>query len=169
MINIPPGPTICTNSIEAGFSSYVSNAGTGAWPANDRAFFVPFTISEPITIQRMFIWNVTASGNIDLGIYSLDGTRLGSTGSTALVGNNTTQGVALSLSLPAGTYYMAASCSTTGYTAAIQSSALILFVQGRGGGAVQMDTAFPLPATATFAALSSLYIPMFGLSQRSFI
>jgi hypothetical protein len=168
-MNLPAPPIINVNSTEAGFGAYGSGASTGAWPANNRAFFVPFSIWEPIAVTYMFIWNITASGNIDLGIYTIDGTRLASTGSTALSGNNTTQGVALSLELAPGRYYMGVACSTTGYTAAIQSTSLVELTRCRAGGCVQMDTAFPLPATATFAELTSAYVPMFGLSTRSFI
>lgn len=168
-MNIPCGPVIVPYLLESGGSAYNFGAATGAWTANNDAYFVPFEIWEPITIQFMYIWNVTPSGNIDLGIYSRDGTKLASTGSTALSGSNTTQGVALSLTIGPGKYYMAAACDTTGYTPAIVTTGLLEVTRARAGGCLKMASAFPLPATATFAAIASAYVPMIGLSRRSFV
>lgn len=168
-MNLPCGPTINSHSPEAGGTAYNYSATTGAWTANNDAYFIPFEIWETIVVQYMFIWNVTPSGNIDLGIYSEDGTRLASTGSTALSGSNTTQGIALSATLAPGKYYMAAACSTTGYTPAIVTTGVIELTRARAGGCLTMASAFPLPATATFAAIASAYVPMIGLSRRSFV
>jgi len=111
----------------------------------------------------------TASGNVDCGIYTADGTRLVSAGSTAQSGTQTLQVVALGtpLLLEPNTYYIARAQSSTVGTA----DGLPMLLYGPPmAGAAQMASAFPLPATFTFASESSwttsLGLPLFGISNK---
>lgn len=167
----PVLPTISTASIytDVGSAVRVNNAvcGNVVWPAADRAIFVPFTIEAPITVTRMFTYNsITASGNIDVGIYTLDGTLIVSSGSTAMSGTVTLQAFDITDTLLApGAYYMAMACSSGTANFKASNTALL----GGMAGVVEMAAALPLPATATFASLTSSYVPCFGMSQRSFV
>ncbi|HVB24120.1 MAG TPA: hypothetical protein VNG51_19435 [Ktedonobacteraceae bacterium] len=66
-----------------------------------------------------------------------------------------------------GLYYMAMSCDNTTANFAIQQIGQSLKTPYTG--LAQMDSAFPLPASATFATLGQDQIPLFGLSTRSTI
>lgn len=148
-----------------------TNMGTAgipstAWPLANVALFYPFSVVEPVTAVKLWVINgSTASGNLDLGIYSAAGTRLVSSGSTAQAGTTAIQIVDTTdlLLLPNTYYYMAvamdgttATCRAWNTTTAGKYAAM---------GMVQMASAFPLPATATFALMAQAYCPLFGWSQ----
>jgi hypothetical protein len=140
--------------------------GNNNWPAADRAIFVPFVLHEPMVVQRMAVFNaLTATGNVDVGIYTEDGTRLVSAGSTAMSGTVAIQSFSISITLAPGRYYMALAFSSA--SANIKAATTSLG-STYACGILQMASAFPLPATATFAAPTSAYIPAFGISSRSF-
>lgn len=129
-----------------------------AWPAANRALFFPFEITTPriATVMGTYTPNVAVSGNLDVGIYDLAGNRLVSSGSVAQANQNTAQIINITDTLlSAGTYYMAMAKDSVAQQVAWPHQALLI----RVFGAQQMDTAFPLPATATFANPASAYIP----------
>lgn len=140
-------------------------ASSATWPTTNKAFFVPITLDTTIIVQTLFVVNgATASNNFDLGIYSADGTKLVSTGSTAQAGTNTLQVVTLGTPLTIGPslYYLATAFNgTTGTTFKVS-----LGVNGVFEAGVYIQTsAFPLPANATFATASAeTIIPITGLS-----
>lgn len=137
---------------------------SGAWPTANKAIFVPFVINTNCTVKKMFVVNgATASGNLDIGIYNEDGTKLVSSGSTAQSGTNGLQVIDVTdTPLSPGAYYMA--LAMNGIT-----GTMFKYTAGTGAqmsqlGVYQQTTAFPLPATATFATGSSSdRIPMLGL------
>lgn len=151
-----------------------ATAGTGAsyasavWPSGSLAIFYPFFCTDPVTIKTMYLANGAAvSGNVDLGIYTAAGTRLVSSGSTAQAGTNAPQLVDITDTvLPVFTeLFMALAIdNTTGTTLRIAPGTV---GSGRSIGLYQMAAAFPLPATATFAAYGQTYIPVFGASQMT--
>jgi len=102
----------------------------------------------------------TMSGNVDTGIYAADGTRLGSSGSTVQAGVNVVQSHTLSLRIPPGAYFVGISCSVFAYFQRIFVEA----GKARVMGIYEQASAFPLPATATFAANTLSYIPTFYLN-----
>jgi hypothetical protein len=146
-----------------------SAAGAAAaWSAANRAFYIPLYVPANTLILKMFCINGgTINGNIDLGLYGSDGTRLVSSGSVAHAGANTIQELDITdtLLVAPGRYYMAMA-SNSG------TATLFRFAPGsptmRLLGAFNEDSAFPLPATATFAAMSN-YVPIFGVSARSIV
>ena len=70
----------------------ITSAASATYVAANRAHYIPFVVSEPITVVQLFAYNgATASGNIDMGIYDAKGTKLVSIGSTAQAGTNALQ------------------------------------------------------------------------------
>jgi hypothetical protein len=147
---------------------YQSAALTSAtWPSANRAYYYPFRLAHAYVLTHLFIENGSeVSGNFDLGIYTVDGRRLASTGSTAQSGVSAPQSVAVSLTLGPGVFYLAAAFDNT--TATVQQTALNAIAALRPAGVFLQASAFPLPATATFANLgTSSFVPMIGATGRS--
>jgi hypothetical protein len=146
-----------------------TSAISGTFPAANRAIFYPFSVFKLIQVQNFFCINGSAvSGNFDIGVYDSAGTKIMSTGSTAQAGTTAIQAVSIAATnLPPGQYYMALAADNT--TAAFYRMAVGATRYDQFYGLAQMATAFPLPATATFATIASDYIPLFGLSTRSVV
>ena len=158
------GPSIAALALAAPTST--------AWPTANRAIYVPFTLRAPLTVVKLFSGNGSAlSGNIDMGIYNAAGTRLVSKGSTAHAGASLQSFDITDTLLIAGQYYMAVALdNATGalcrWTATSPVSADVAW------GVATEASAFPLPATATFAsmtALAAVYIPLIGLTGRTVV
>lgn len=138
----------------------------GNWPSANLAIYVGFAIPFPFKVKSVFWANgTTVTGNADVGVYSFGSTtRLFNLGATARAGASDIQPVNLGTPflLGPGSYYMALTNTTTGsffrWTFGTLSDA-------RMTGLYQQATANPLPATATLAALTSAYWPLFGLSS----
>lgn len=162
------GPVIHSYSQECmgGHLAYIgANQGTTASATANRAWYFPFRITSPFLASSMYVAN-NGTGNVDLGIYSGSGRKLASTGSQALSGADINN---FSLSAPIlldrGRYFMALATSTT-------TSLLSLVATGfearqlSASGIMMQATAFPLPATATFAAASvDTQVFLFGIAQ----
>ena len=157
-------------SINVGSSpNGIANASSGAYPASNRAIFIPFYVSKPTVIINAFAYNgATASGNLDIGIYDIAGTKLVSTGSTAQTGTNAIQTIALtSTEIGPGVFYLAIAMDNTTGTLFRQTFGVARLDQVTG--IAQMASAFTLPATATFASVASDFVPLFGISTRSVV
>jgi hypothetical protein len=156
------GPIITSSSSGTKFQSAVS----AVYPVANTALFFPFFLGKPITALKMFWFNgAVVSGNVDAGIYTLDGTLLVSTGSTAQAAITSLQSVAITpTKLGPGLFYLAISMDniTGSLRRGLSGAAERL-------GAAEMVTAFALPGVATLGTLTSDYIPIFGLSTRSLI
>lgn len=139
------------------------SAGT-AWPSANRAIFIPFGVARLFTAQKMSAYT-GATGNIDVGIYDEAGTRLVSLGSTAAASGTPSWDITDTV-LSRGIYYMAMASDNTGFTiratATNNNTATI-----EAFGMAQMASAFPLPSTATFAKVTSNFIPLIAISGRS--
>lgn len=142
-----------------------SVGGLVGWPAANRAIYIPFEIDVPLVAQKMVYGISTiAAGNFDMGIYSETGTRLVSTGSTALPGSGTFQSVTItSTTLVPGTYFMAMNVDT--------GTPTFNRVGGLPAGTLQMCGvqqqavgAVTLPSTATFANPASAFLPVIGVA-----
>lgn len=135
----------------------VSTVTGPAWPLANDAIYVPFRVPVTVTVYKMGMGaGGTAGGNFDLGIYRADGTKLVSSGSTARVANSEVIVDVTNTTLQPGLYYLAMSADGTnsyiGYSC-------VHLVQAQGMGIKRQGTAFTLPATATFAAATSVVIP----------
>lgn len=175
---LDPLVTITPFSLEsagANFGSYSNNnmglmySTSTAWSTANLAVFIPFAVSRRVTIQQVFCLNgATVSGNIDIGIYTLNGTKIVSAGSTAQTGTAAIQALSITpTQLSAGAYYMAMSMDNT--TGTIYKNVIYNTLGNRAAGMAQMASAFPLPASATFSAATTGNIPVFALTTRSVI
>jgi hypothetical protein len=176
-ISLEPCVTITPWSVESTGILINSIAGTKliattstTWPSTNLALFFPFFLSKTIKVLNLFWVDGSAnSGNVDVGIYTADGTKLVSTGSQ-VQGINGIQSVSVSLELGPGLFYLAiAMDNTTGALQAGTTGGVGNLESASIFGAAQMASAFPLPATATLATVGQDYIPVFGLSTRSVV
>jgi hypothetical protein len=144
----------------------LSGPAATTWTAN-LAVYVPFTLPWPYPVRRVWWLNgsVNTTTNVDFGIYSAAGTRIYSTGSTAMGTVSVTQYVtpATEFILAPGSYYMAWTCSNTTTRG---NGPAITAIAGRMLGLVEQATALPLPATATFASFATvLAFPYCGITR----
>lgn len=139
---------------------------TGAWPTANRAIFVPFEVESPRTATQMVTYNgTTASGNLDAGIYDINGNRLRSTGSTAQAGTAALQVINITdLLLTPGLYFMSLVLDNTTGGFVRNASALLMHMEA--SGLRHMASAFPLPDPATYAVPNSVYFPAFGVTTE---
>ena len=144
----------------------IGGSAPTAWPAANRAIYVPAVVSGPILVLSMFVGNgVVAGGNGDCGIYDEVGRRIVSSGSVVRAGNNNVQQYNIAdTPLPPGIYYLAYAQDVTD---GMQAIAYLTLGYARASGVLQEAGAFPLPALATFAELTSNYTPVIGASLRS--
>jgi hypothetical protein len=134
-----------------------------AYPLANLAIYVPFSVSEAVTVQEGWVISGTvAGGNFDIGVYSAAGVRLTSSGSTARSAsavNNTTAMTNLDLA-PGTRYYMAFSADTTANYIATASVAGL----NEAMGILESTTSFVLPTNPTLSRTTRAYIPHFGLN-----
>lgn len=111
--------------------------------AND-AYFYPFTLSEPFTVVKAgWINGATVNGNVDIGVYSENGTKIWSSGSTAQSGTSAGQAVTpTAFTLPPGKYYMAISSDSATATFLAMSGGEVARAMG-----ILIQSVFPLPST----------------------
>ena len=132
-----------------------------AWPAANRALYIPFLLETPVTAYKMAFEVGAQAGNCDVGIYDYLGNRLVSAGSTA-VGAAGLQVVDIAdTALVPGVYYMAMNCDTV-TTLTIVRAGMPAQVCQMYGMQQQAVGAVTLPNPATFANPASAYLP--GLS-----
>lgn len=140
----------------------IAGAGVaGAWnspiashaPTANLAMLTPFTLATDQTVQGFGWFNGSvASGNVDVGIYNEDGTRVVAKGSTPQAGTNTIQTVSITATpLTAGSYFLALVIdNTTGRL----DGGVTLHQYLEASGCKQVAASFPLGASLTFAAPS---------------
>lgn len=147
----------------------VSAFASATWPANNQAIFIPFVLSMPELIVKLFVMNgATASGNIDMGIYDDAGTRIVSIGTTAQTGTSAIQAFDITdTQVGPGRFYLALALSSTVGTVFRLTSATANYASMMG--AAEQATAFALPATATFVAPTSSYVPLIGMTTRTVV
>ena len=157
---IGPGSQGCIEDYWGWTSGYVpTTASSGAWPTANKAIFLPFRIAYPSTVVKMFWINGSTVGtnHVDVGIYDSQGNQLVHSGSTLTSGASAVQSVDIADTLlQRGLYYMAMVIDGTTDTTnrAIPAAAACNAV-----GLQEMTSAFTLPATATYAAPTSAWLP----------
>lgn len=148
----------------------VTAPSNAAWTAANRAIYVPVRVPYRVTIAQIIMGaGATASGNFDVGIYTRDGSRLVSSGSTAK-GSLTEQVIDITdTDIGPGLYYLAmAADGTDAYSQyAFLGASPIPLQKARLVGALMEESAFPLPATATMVALTAVTLPSLLAVQRS--
>lgn len=172
--NFPTITSLSAESIGQDFAQLANittlNPAITSGTAN-RAVFIPFTIDQPVTVNALFYATGSAlnAGNIDLGIYTTDGVRIVSTGSTAQAGgSNVIQKIPITpVTLGPGTYYMAFvnNNASTGWSGILGTNLLEPLLTG----ICMQLSGFPLPAFATFAQMNSSYLVLMGLQIGSIL
>ena len=140
-----------------------SSLTSTVWPAANLAIYAPVVIDEDTKVTQLWTVNGAAvAGNVDIGLYSVDGVRLASAGSTAQSGVNLMQKFDITdLYLGPGTYYLAVSLSDAA-TATLGGQTQTTAVWGKIVGLAEETSALPLPAVATFATYTRLFLPLIG-------
>lgn len=162
---------LSTESLGEELAALAAAAPTGAaYPTANKGIFIPFAINETIIVTGMWWYQgAAATDNIDLGIYSQLGAKLGSTGATAAGTVSVINQAPLAnqaLTLTPGRYYMAVSCAGT--TIALFRSLSGSIETQRTLGIMQMLAAHPLPSAATLVKVATTdYIPIIGLTTQA--
>ena len=110
---------------------------------------------------------MNGTGKIDVGIYTVDGGRLVSSGSVIQTDANSLQEFDITdTAIGPGLYYMAVSLDNTTNTLFRYSTNA---QNAKGFGLLQQASAHALPASATYAALTESIIPLIGLTTRTLV
>lgn len=140
-----------------------------AWPSANLAIFVPMLINEQCVAYKLICGaGLTAEGNFDIGIFDADGRKLISSGATAK-GLNVVHTIDITdTPLGPGLYYMGMSADSADAYAMVTpaGTAPVPLQKSRLYGTLQMATAYPLPATATFAARTFAPVPVVSAILR---
>lgn len=147
-------PTHAVIPLLAGLGGSIASV---AYPTANRMFAYPFSVASPKTVSKIIVpVGAATSGNLDVGILGPTGTRLSSSGATAVGSTNTAQTVDITdVALTAGTlYYVAIACdNTTAAFAAYPNLAVDSLWQAEQVKIT--DTAYPIPASPTLATPTS--------------
>lgn len=171
-ITLPDNIVITTLSRSSLLPAGLVTPASSAWPAANRAVFVPFRIGQPMIVDRLFVWaggTQAGTNNVDLGIYDAYETLIVSTGSQTYNGGvNVYNSFNITdTTIGPGLFYLACALDTntdTTFRVAMPTAAV-----GQAMGVTQQASAFPLPRLATFASFASTLIPIIGLTGRSFV
>lgn len=149
--------------VSQGFASVTS----AAWPAANRALYIPFCVEQTCTAYKMGFVVAVQAGNYDVGIYNENGVRLVSVGSTTVpVAGLASADIADTLLTP-GTYFMAMICSTV-TTLTVNRVTHINTPALTACGMQQEDLgATTLPANATFADMASTFVPFLAVVTKA--
>lgn len=143
------------------------NVASTAYPAANLALYIPFCIAAPMNVRAVYWGNgTTVGGNIDVGIYNEDATKVVSLGSTArgaVSSTVTTTGLTDTI-VGAGRYYMGFLLDSTANMQAFAPAAGLCESMGILEQAVGGAT---LPSPATFAVTTRAYIPVFGIYAQT--
>lgn len=148
----------------------LGNPTSNTWPTANKALFIPFRVAVPLNVVQFLLFTgATKSGNVDVGIYDVSGTRIVSFGSVAQGNVNTLQVVnTTDVFIGPGLFYMALAMDNTTGTQMGFAPAGLTTDMTRMLGVMEMASAFPLPANATFASVSQAFIPLFAISLGGF-
>src|SRR5262245_36344187 len=96
--------------------------GSLAWSTANSAVYLPVILESAVLIKSLSLANGTVvSGNFDVGLYSADGKRIMSTGSTAQAGTTNSQTVdTTDTPVGPGLFYLACAIDNTTATVAGQ-------------------------------------------------
>ena len=71
-------PMGCSIDIVRG--AWTNAPGALAWATANKAIYVPHRVTAPILVKRLWFAGNNATGNVDVGIYTLAGTKIVTTG-----------------------------------------------------------------------------------------
>ncbi len=137
--------------------------GAAVYTSANLAILTRFRVAKAMTITTMTCFVQTASGSLDMGIYtSVDFTtysRLGSTGSTLAAGSSVNQAVALTASVtlqPGVDYFLAFASDNT--TLSIGRLVTVAAIGGYKNQNLSKAASFPLPSTISSPGQQA-YVP----------
>lgn len=164
-------PVISTCDVRSGGVAGVIQSAISAsvtWPAINRALYMPFEVQEICTVYQIGFQVAVQSGNLDVGIYRVDGSRIVSKGSTAVAAAGVQVVDITNTELVPGVYFLAMCVdNTTAAFAGFSQTAPVLQCAGMQQQAVGAVT---LPDPATFANPATSFTPqMFASNQVSTI
>lgn len=168
-------PTISPHCVDAMFMNFRSNASN---MANTMAmnlltvYIYQFRLSVDFPVT--YFWWVnggTVNGNVDVGVYDVDGNKIASAGSTAQSGAGSVQRVppAPSLILGPGKYQMAIATTGTGTFAGQINTSVSSRAAGWRKHSVASGAGVPLPATLSPIATDRGENPWFGITRLQVI
>lgn len=144
-----------------------ADVSTGVYPAINTSYYFPIVLDYAFEAKRVWWVNggTSVAGNFDVGIYTSDGTKLVSSGSTARSGTNTVQFADITDTILApGRYYLG--CSSDSVTG--QFWRLVcpnVFYADTAG--IKEEATFPLPTTATMTTATATTYPVIGLTRST--
>lgn len=157
------------DTLTNGLMAAQTQPGSLTMAAANQAIYVPVIVRSPSLVTKLWYANdVTATGNYDIGLYDVAGTRILARGSTVKSATDAeiTWDCTDTLIVP-GVYYMAlvSSNGTDGFYAFSPSAPYPTAL-----GVYTESSALPLPATATFGLTQSLgVIPVMGMYLNTLV
>lgn len=150
----------CESASQGAFSSFTGSA----WPASNRAIYVPVQFPADCTVFGIQALGANTTGNYDIGLYGPDFGRLTNKGSTAMAAAVLSHTFSDLRVYGGMTYYMAlALSSSSGSVGRVATGALIRLTVL---GVAQEASALPLPSTMTPAAPANDYVPFMTVRIR---
>jgi hypothetical protein len=142
------------------------------YPVANLALYVPFGVADPVTVVKLWVrtGNAVSTGNIDMGIYNPDGTKVVSMGSTGSTGIDVLQELNITdtLLIP-GNYYLAINSDSSVATQKFMNHVIVAGGLAAAGVYQQAVGAVTLPSPATFAACTQTQLPWMGWSARTLV
>lgn len=142
---------------------------SAAYPAANRIIYIPFGLAMPVTVVKLWVYNGAFTGTPDLnmGIYDVAGTRIVQIGTTAQTGANVLQTFDIVDTLIGpGDFYLAIIATATTAQMFRTAPGQVGFCQAMGM-LQEAGSGSTLPTAATFASITSAYIPQIGFSTRA--
>lgn len=165
---------IAPNSVRYGVGmdmiSVASSTPTStAWPAINRALYLPLYIDRPGMVTKFWTLNgAAAAGNVDIGLYDRNYNRLSSTGAIAQAGTNVIQEYDVTdFAIVRGVYFLGLAASLTTTTFFMQTQAVGAVFNGMG--ITQQASALPLPNPAVPAQQVTTFVPIAGIAFRTLV
>lgn len=144
----------------------VANYAAAAWPAANRAIYVPFNMDWFAKARVMFWENGGVNGTTDVGIYdAITLKRLVSLTATTNAGTVQIGNIA-DTDLNPGCYYMGMTVSTVTTETVFSIAASIPFLRACGVVQQALGSA-ALPDPMVPAAVATAYLPFFGVSFQA--
>jgi hypothetical protein len=148
--------------LEAGVVSAVA-MDSGAVGTANRIFILPLILEHDFLVTAFFVVNgATVSGLIDMGIYSAEGWRLFSTGTTFQTGTSVKQTLQITAQmLNKGAYYLALGFASA--SATVRGKLAASAADLAGIGMLIQDGTMPLPGRLSPIANLSTRLPLCGI------
>lgn len=166
---VHPFHPLTTN--EASFAaSLTSSLSTTLSSSNIVLYSV--VVTEPYRVLRFWWQNgSTLNGNVEVAVFTENGTRIATTGSTAQSGANVMQQVSADFTLGAGRYWIGMASNSSTATFAGRTGGGLTALGARDGSGLAMHvtvgTAIPMPSSIVIGSNLGFTIPSYGIARLS--